>query len=86
LADASATTVVFMGRRTFARLYAALAAHGLPAETPALLAEAIGGSEQSLWRGTVGDLAQLLDDAPHPAPALILYGPLADGPHAPDTP
>jgi uroporphyrin-III C-methyltransferase len=77
LADAQATTVVYMGKRTFPALARALIAAGLPSDTPALLAEAIGHPEQSLTRGTVGTLAEALAQEIGAAPALILYGPLA---------
>lgn len=79
LADPQATTVVFMGRRTFPALARALIAAGLAAETPALLAEAVSTPAQSLRRLTVGELAALLEAAPSPAPGLILFGPLARG-------
>ena len=80
LADGHATTVVFMGQRTFPAMAAGLIAHGLPADTPALLAEAIGHPHQRLVRSTVADLATLLEtEGPSPHPALILYGPLAEG-------
>jgi uroporphyrin-III C-methyltransferase len=77
LADPGATTAVFMGRRTFPDLAAALLARGLPAATPALLAEAVSTPEAAFWRGTVGELAEKLRGAIGAAPALILYGPLA---------
>ena len=52
---------------------------GLPADTSALLAEAVSTPEQSLHRDTVAGLAKLFEDTePSKAPALILYGPLAD--------
>ena len=52
--------------------------HGLPPETPALLAEAAGTPQQRLARTSVAGLAALLDaEGPSPNPALILYGPLA---------
>jgi uroporphyrin-III C-methyltransferase len=79
LADPGACTVVFMGRRTFPALAAGLLARGLPAATPAILAEAVGTPDQRLTRSTVADLAAQLADAPGPLPALILYGPLAEG-------
>jgi uroporphyrin-III C-methyltransferase len=79
LADPGATTVVFMGKRTFPRLAAELQAHGLPGDTPALLAEAVGHPEQSLQRSTVAALALTLAEARSDHPALILYGPLAEG-------
>ena len=80
LADAQATTVVFMPRATFAALAGLLTAAGLPGDTPALLAEGVSTPEQRLTRSTVADLAVALQRAaPGGAPALILYGPLAEG-------
>lgn len=78
LADGSATTVVYMGKRTFAGLAALLMENGLPAETPALLATGVSTPEQTLARHTVGDLPDLLPALETPAPVLILYGPLAE--------
>lgn len=78
LADPMASTVVFMGKRTFSKLLALLEAHGLPADTPALLAEGVSTPDQSLQRTTVGALARQLGDEISDRPALILYGPLAD--------
>ncbi len=77
LADPAATTVVFMGQRTFSRLAEGLIAHGLAPETPALLASAVGHPEQALHRATVADLARQLQGAKADLPALILYGALA---------
>ena len=77
LADPQATTVVFMGKRTFPALAAMLTEAGLSAETPALLAEAVGHPHQSLHHSTIGALALQLADARSDQPALILYGPLA---------
>lgn len=80
LADPTATTVVYMGRRTFPALAAGLIAHGLPPETPALLAEAVGHPQQSLLRSTVAGLAETLAGTSSPHPALIMFGPLMDDP------
>ncbi|MGY6634126.1 MAG: uroporphyrinogen-III C-methyltransferase [Alkalilacustris sp.] len=77
LADPQATTVVFMGRRTFPVLARALMAHGLPGPTPALLAEGVSTPDQRLTRSTVAGLAQTMPEGT--GPALILYGPLAEG-------
>ena len=55
-----------------------LAEHGLPDDTPALLAEAVATPEQRLKRTTISKLATLLDSDSSSNPALILYGPLAD--------
>ena len=78
LADPDATTVLFMGKRTFPELAARLIAAGLPPETPALLAESISQPHQRLTRSTVAALAATLAHGPGEAPALILYGPLAE--------
>jgi len=77
LADAAATTVVFMGKRTFPALAAKLIAGGLSRDTPALLAEAVSHPDQQLRRTTIGELAQALARETGSAPALIIYGPLA---------
>ena len=77
LADPAATTVVFMGKRTFPALAGALLAAGLPGDTPALLAEGISTPAQRIWRGTIATLVDALENASD-APALILYGPLAE--------
>jgi len=78
LADPQATTVVYMGKRTFADLAARLIAAGLPAQTPALLAEAVSTPDQQISRHSLASLAAHLQDAQSPAPALIFYGPLAE--------
>ncbi|XDA99992.1 uroporphyrinogen-III C-methyltransferase [Sulfitobacter sp. LCG007] len=78
LADPGATTVVFMGKRTFPRLAEALVARGLPATTPALLAENVSRPDQRVTRHTLAALADRLSRETGSAPALILYGPLAE--------
>ncbi len=77
LADPQATTVVFMGKRTFGAMCAELVAHGLPESTPALLAESVGHPEQKITRTTIAGLVAILAEGPGTAPGLILYGPLA---------
>ncbi len=79
LADPNATTVVFMGIRTFPVLAAALIAHGMSPDTPALLAEAVSQPEQSLHRRTIATLAAQLAEDRSPLPGLIIFGPLAEG-------
>ena len=79
LADPTATTVVFMGKRTFSQLQKQLQQHGLPPDTPALLAEAVSTPQQTLQRTTIGALADQLETEISASPALILYGPLAEG-------
>lgn len=79
LADAAACTVVFMGKRTFPDLAAALIARGLPPDTPAMLAEAISTPDASTIRMSIAHLAEHLAAGSGDKPALIFYGPLADG-------
>ncbi len=78
LADPDATTVVFMGKRTFPLLVRALHDHGLPLDTPALMAESVSTPDQKLHRSSVGELSEKLEAEIGTAPALILYGPLAE--------
>ncbi|ABD55838.1 uroporphyrinogen-III C-methyltransferase [Jannaschia sp. CCS1] len=78
LADPTASTVIFMGKRTFPKLATALIERGLPADTPALLAEAVSTPEQALHRMTLTQLIHKLGTGIGSAPALILYGPLAE--------
>ena len=78
LADPLATTVVFMPKRTFPALAARLIAAGLPPDTPCLLAENVSHPDQRLTRDTVAGLAARLAGTRPGAPALILYGPLAE--------
>jgi uroporphyrin-III C-methyltransferase len=77
LADPQATTVVYMGKRTCAALSRQLQAQGLAATTPVLLAQNISKPEQSLTRGTLESLGQMVTEAQDDGPALILIGPLA---------
>ena len=79
LADPNATTVIYMGKRTFPALAEALIAHGLPPDTPALLAEAVSTPEQVLHRSTVAALAARLAADRSTLPGLILVGNLAEG-------
>ena len=79
LADPGATTVIYMGKRTFPALAMALIAHGLPPDTPALLAEAVSTPDQRLIRSTVAALAATLAEDRSTLPGLILVGNLALG-------
>jgi uroporphyrin-III C-methyltransferase len=78
LADPMATTIVFMPKRTFPALAQLLIQNGLPAETPALLAENVSRSDQELVRDSLAGLARRLEHSVSDAPALIFYGSLAD--------
>ena len=79
LADPTATTVIFMGKRTFAELARRLTVAGMSPDTPALLAESVSTPAQKLVRGTIATMERLIADEGSDGPALILLGPLADG-------
>jgi uroporphyrin-III C-methyltransferase len=79
LADPSATSAVFMGKRTFPELARRLIAAGLPENTPAMLAESVSQPDQRLTRTTVAKLAEAMATEASSTPALILYGALAPG-------
>jgi uroporphyrin-III C-methyltransferase len=77
LADPDSTTVVYMGKRTFPALVAKLIEHGMPADTPALLAESLGHADQRLLRTTIATLAKQLAQGFGAATGVILFGALA---------
>ncbi len=77
LADPHATTAVYMGKRTFPALAARLIAQGLSPDTPALLAESIGHTDQRFVRTTIARLAEQLQQESVTATAIILFGSLA---------
>lgn len=79
LADPKTTTFVYMGKRTFPLLAAKLIAKGLPASTPALLAESLGSPSERIVRTSIEMLAGQLENEDVTATAVILFGPLADG-------
>lgn len=77
LADPLATTVVYMGKRTFPRLVQRLMEAGLPGQTPAMLAEAVSTPAEKVTRFTIENLAAHLETSSSTTPALIFYGALA---------
>ncbi len=77
LADATATTVIFMGKRTFAELARRLTGAGMAPDTPAILAESVSTPAQKIVRGTLASMAGLITAEAGDGPALILLGPLA---------
>ena len=79
LTDPEATTVVYMGRRTWAAMAARLIAGGLSPDTPALLAEQVSLQGQRITRATIATLGGTPELTEGTSAALILYGPLADG-------
>ncbi|QDL96943.1 uroporphyrinogen-III C-methyltransferase [Rhodopseudomonas palustris] len=74
LADATATTCVYMGKATFPALVAQLIARGLDAATPAVMVESLGSDTTNVERGTVSELAARLTADRPAGPCMILYG------------
>ena len=74
LADANATTAVYMAQRTFAELAARLLAEGMDPETPAFAMFAISRAESQRIEGTIATLADRLAQAGLRGPCLVLYG------------
>ncbi len=78
LADPTATTVIFMGKRTFGELTRRLTGAGLSPDTPAILAESVSTPAQKIVRGTLATMERLIAEEAADGPALILLGPLAE--------
>ncbi|KAA5596263.1 uroporphyrinogen-III C-methyltransferase [Blastochloris sulfoviridis] len=74
LADPEATTCVFMGKGTFAELVEKLLAHGMAADTPAVVVESLGTPAIEVMRGSIIEIAGRLAAAPPSGPCMILYG------------
>src|SRR5215216_57195 len=74
LGDASATTAVYMPRRTIAEFCARAIASGLAADTPAVAVAAATRPEETIVSATVGDLAHRLEQASLGGPLLVLIG------------
>jgi uroporphyrin-III C-methyltransferase/precorrin-2 dehydrogenase/sirohydrochlorin ferrochelatase len=72
LADQGATTCVYMGRATAARLARRLIAEGVANETPTASVSNVSRHDQRVCRGTLGKMAEGLD-LPD-APTVILIG------------
>ena len=79
LADPEATTVVYMGRRTFPALAARLIAHGMAPDTPALVGESLGRADERLVRTTIAELARQLEGDTAGKATVILFGALGRG-------
>ncbi|HEY0328012.1 MAG TPA: uroporphyrinogen-III C-methyltransferase [Rhodopseudomonas sp.] len=74
LADAGATTCVFMGKATFPALAEKLIAQGLSRDTPTVVVESLGTPATQVIAGTLsGIAAQLAAEKPQ-GPCMILYG------------
>jgi uroporphyrin-III C-methyltransferase / precorrin-2 dehydrogenase / sirohydrochlorin ferrochelatase len=73
MARTNTTTLVYMGARTAAKIAARLLAEGLPASTPAIVARDVSRPDQTIWQGTVADLAAEMPSQGN-GPAIIGIG------------
>jgi uroporphyrin-III C-methyltransferase/precorrin-2 dehydrogenase/sirohydrochlorin ferrochelatase len=74
LADARATTAVYMGNRTLPALSRRLVAEGLDPATPAFLIERASTPQERVIAGTIADLPAKAGEATLSGPCLVLLG------------
>jgi uroporphyrin-III C-methyltransferase / precorrin-2 dehydrogenase / sirohydrochlorin ferrochelatase len=74
LADPTATTVVYMPKRTLGDIAAAAIAHGLDPATPAFVIADVTRAGETVVRGTIGDIASRIDARTLAGPALMMIG------------
>jgi uroporphyrin-III C-methyltransferase len=82
LADPTAMTAVYMGKRTFGRLARRLLDAGLASSTPVLIAESVSTQSGHNVRTTLEEVEKTLELEIGDGPAIILYGPLMNGDEA----
>ncbi len=74
LADASATTVIYMPTRTLAEFADAAIAHGLDPSTPAVAVSRATRSDEQTVAGPISGLVVQLAEAGLPGPVLVMIG------------
>jgi uroporphyrin-III C-methyltransferase / precorrin-2 dehydrogenase / sirohydrochlorin ferrochelatase len=74
VADPSATTAIYMPKRTLAAFLEKAIEHGLPPDTPAVTVYHATRPEQHVVAGTVASLAERVVEASAAGPAIVLVG------------
>jgi uroporphyrin-III C-methyltransferase/precorrin-2 dehydrogenase/sirohydrochlorin ferrochelatase len=74
LADPSATTVVYMPRRTLAEFCERALAQGLDAATPAIAVASATRPDETVLTATVADIAARVAELERPGPVLVMIG------------
>lgn len=74
VADPSATTVIYMPKRTLSELTTIAIAHGLAPATPAVAVANATRVDQATIKSTVGEIATALHSAAFDGPVLVLIG------------
>jgi uroporphyrin-III C-methyltransferase / precorrin-2 dehydrogenase / sirohydrochlorin ferrochelatase len=78
LADPTATTIVYMPRRTLPSLVASAIAAGLPLHTPAIAIIAATQPQEVRIAGTIATLPSLIADRTESGPMLVMIGAAMD--------
>ena len=84
VADAAATTVIYMPKRTLSELTTIAMAHGLDPATPAVAVANATRPDEAVLRSTVGEIATALHDAAFDGPVLVMIGEALRAPLAAD--
>jgi len=79
LADARATTAVYMGNRTLPELTRRLLQEGAAPDTPAVLIERASTPDERVVRGSIADIAERVAGEKIDGPAMLLIGRALDG-------
>jgi uroporphyrin-III C-methyltransferase/precorrin-2 dehydrogenase/sirohydrochlorin ferrochelatase len=74
VADANATTIVYMPGKTIRELADAAVAHGLAPDTPTIAVASATRPEQTVTTGTIADIADRLQAAAPAGPLLVMIG------------
>jgi uroporphyrin-III C-methyltransferase/precorrin-2 dehydrogenase/sirohydrochlorin ferrochelatase len=74
LADASVTTVFYMGGRTAGAITEKMITHGMSPQTPAVIVSSIAREEERRWAGRLIDMPAAMADIGYENPVLIGIG------------
>jgi uroporphyrin-III C-methyltransferase/precorrin-2 dehydrogenase/sirohydrochlorin ferrochelatase len=74
IADPSATTIVYMPKKTLRELSARAMAQGLDSSTPAVAVANATRPDETVVAGTIGDIAQKIEDRAPEGPVLVMIG------------
>ncbi|WP_165217381.1 siroheme synthase CysG [Affinirhizobium pseudoryzae] len=74
LADASVTTVFYMGGRTAGAITEKMITHGMSPQTPAVIVSSIAREEERRWAGPLIDMPAAMADIGYENPVLIGIG------------
>ena len=74
IADPSATTIVYMPKKTLRELSTRAVAQGLDPSTPAVAIANATRVDETVVAGTIGDIAQKIEDRAPEGPVLVMIG------------